>query len=134
MADDEVGIDAYWCIATELAEQSELSRVDAMVIAMAARAYSRWERLDEDIRLTDCELSGDKGHMSGRAQARSAAAKEFRQLIGELGLSPAARIRTSGSAQGTFFAMFGEGSGQAAAGGVSDVDIYASRLRVVGDA
>lgn len=112
---DDVARDCYWVIVTDLAEAGELSRDDAPLIQMAARAYARWLDLDRRIAEGEAALkadqapnakllteTSDKGFLSGAAQARAAAAKEYRACVGELGLSPVSRIKTHGALQASF--------------------------------
>ncbi|MEL6980622.1 MAG: P27 family phage terminase small subunit [Pseudomonadota bacterium] len=122
--------DLYWTIATDLSEAGELGRSDAPLIEMAARAYARWHALDCKIAEGEATLAdpekanadvearevGDKGFMSGAAQARAAAAKEYRSCVGELGLSPAARIKTSGALQSSFLAELDKAAAPEAGG------------------
>ncbi|MEL6284356.1 MAG: P27 family phage terminase small subunit [Pseudomonadota bacterium] len=99
--------DCYALIVTELAEANALARADVILIEMTSRAYERWRMLDEMIVANDVgDLAsgevGDKGFLSGLAQARATAAKELRSNLIELGFTPSARIKTAGALQSNF--------------------------------
>lgn len=122
--------DAYAAIVEHLAFSRALAVADVPVISMAAAAWSRWIALDAAIAEAKAETAKN-GFLSGLAQARSAAEKSYRACIGELGLSPVSRMKTSGALQSSFFDLLGDqasGRGGNAAGGV---DPYAPRDKVV---
>lgn len=151
--------DMYELIVTELAEMNVLARSDVSLIEMAARAYERWvvmdaqiiavgeeeaaaaieKRLDGGAEVDRSHLSdavvvcagelGNKGFMSGLAQARAAAAKEHRVAMAELGLTQAARLKSAGAGQHNFFDKLDGGTP------ADDDDPYAPNrpdLKVVG--
>lgn len=128
--------DAYALLVTELAEANALARVDVPLVEMAARAWERWRSLDEMVvaagqhdapgEASAAQIAGgevgNKGFLSGLAQARAAAAKELRVCLAELGLTPSARMKTAGAAQSNFFDVL-ETSVE-----TDDVDPFASNV------
>lgn len=91
-----------------------VSHGDLPGLEIAARAWGRWKRLeriiDERNKASDDRLDGEidvtpNGHMqlSALRIAADRAAKQYAQWAGQFGLTPVARIKTAGSAQGDLF-------------------------------
>ncbi len=127
---DSHAVDAYHAIVEHLAYSRALAVVDLPLICMAASAWSRWVKLDAQVRQAD-EETAKNGFLSGLAQARAAAEKAYRATVGDLGLSPVSRMKTSGALQSSFFDLL---SGPASGRGVGDAggdDPFAPRNKVV---
>jgi len=95
----------YAEIIRTLARDRAICEGDVALIIMAARAWERWETLDREIKAEDAETAPGKSggaYMSGKAQARSAALKEYRMLAADLKMSPRARYAMTGTAQTDF--------------------------------
>lgn len=137
-----VARDEWALIVTEMAEMRILSRADAPLIEMAARAFERWQGHDRylaelDAKRAQGDLPAELGHngfLSGPAQARAAAQKEYRSLRAELGLTPLTRQRAQDGVQPTFMDQL-VGSSPAGAGGdpvdAAGVDPFGKRPAVV---
>jgi len=101
-----VAREIYRIIARTLASARAIAEGDVPLIVQAARAYERWFELDVRIVEEDAEVTKNKAgtdaFMSGLAQARAAAARDYRELASELGMSPVARHRLTGTAQSSF--------------------------------
>ena len=124
----EHAADYYALLVSDLAEAGALARSDVPLIQAAARAYERWRTLDEHIAAAGgmkAEL-GNKGFLSGEAQARAAALKELRTLQAELGCTPVARMRSAGAAQMSLLDLLGPSEPASGQGG--PVDPYAPNV------
>ncbi|MGG7567892.1 P27 family phage terminase small subunit [Rhodovulum sp. DZ06] len=108
----------YGRVAWEAATRSlgparVLSHGDLLALEACCRAWGRWRRLEAKIDEIERrrELAGElsrtpNGHVQMSALRISAdrALKQFSALAREFGLTPVARIKTAGTAQGDLFA------------------------------
>ncbi|MFT6772458.1 MAG: P27 family predicted phage terminase small subunit [Paracoccaceae bacterium] len=90
-----------------------LSHGDLLALEACCRAWGRWRRFEAKIDQLDRrrEFAGEltktpNGHvqMSALRISANAALKQFAMLAREFGLTPVARIKTAGTAQGDLFA------------------------------
>lgn len=99
---DDVARDAFFLLVSDLGEVGSLARSDVFAIELAAWNWSQIVGLRKRIVESGSNGLSEKGFMTGEAQALAAAETRFSRWIGELGLSPAARISSAGKAQLSF--------------------------------
>lgn len=101
-------------IVKSLAPHHLLSHGDLLALEIGCKAWGRWKRLEREIdrlnKASDDRMGGEidttpNGHdqLSALRIAADRAAKQYHGMAGQFGLTPVARIKTAGTAQGDLF-------------------------------
>jgi len=111
---DRVGKQAWAQAVRSLAPARIVSHGDLMALEIMCKHWARWRKLEAKVDEMNAkvDLGGEltktpNGHLqlSTLRIAADRAAKQYMAIAREFGLTPVARVRTAGTAQGDFFVL-----------------------------
>lgn len=122
------GCEVWFAALKTLGAARHLSHGDLPTLAQGCLDWQRWKRFEAEIerknRETDDRLGGELDETpSGFRQMgqlrilADRAKRDWQAVARQFGLTPVARVRTAGAAQGDFFAMMAERADRAERGG-----------------